>query len=259
MKSIIVILSILMVAVHCFSQKIPNASFEKWSVESSTYWDLIDWETTANTASIAVQATTGYLGRFGLQLNYGGYAKTNFRCTSEPSSLKAYIKSKIQQNDTSMIHVSFYEGKKKVKTFKYLHHTSVAEWTPIYVVFDNISPPIISDSIEIELFAGKDLGSSFSLDELSFEYESSTQHNDVDDHFNIYPNPNTSHLSIEIGNIPNNAKFLITNSQGKLVKEVHHVDHVMMIDRHDLKKGVYFISLIQNNTILTTKKMIVVD
>jgi hypothetical protein len=254
-----IILSIITATVQCLSQKIPNAGFEKWDGESSTFWDLIDWETTATSASSAVKATSSYAGRFGLKLNYGGYATTKFGCTSEPKSLKAYIKSKIQQNDTAQIHVSFYAGKTKVKTVKYLQHTSVADWTPIYVVFDAISPTIKSDSIQIELFAGKDLGSSFSLDELSFEYESSTQHIDINDHFNIYPNPITSQVSIEIGNIPNNSKLLITDSEGQLVKDVHHIDHVMMIDSHDLKKGVYFISLICNNTILTTKKMIVVD
>ncbi len=248
-----------MASVHSFSQKIPNAGFEKWKVEFQTYWDLEEWETTASDVSIAIKPALGFDSKLGLELNGGGYARTKFHCMSVPHSLKAYIKNKMQQNDTAHIHVSFYSGKSKVKNIKWHHSTTIDDWTPVNIIFADIPASPKTDSIEIEIFGGKEWRSPFYIDELSFEYASSTQQNDIVDHFNIFPNPITSQASIEIGNIPNNSKFLITDSEGQLVKEIHHIDHVMLIDRHDLEKGVYFISLIQNNTILTTKKIIIVD
>lgn len=248
-----------MATIHSFSQKIPNAGFEKWKFVNQTHLDLEEWKTNAGDVSIKVIPAHGYASKFGLELNGAGYARTKFYCTSVPQSLKAYIKSEMQQNDTARIHISFYSGKSKVKTIKWHHSTTIDDWTLINIVFAEIPASPKTDSIEIELFGGKEWLSPFYIDELSFEYESSTQQSDIDDRFTVYPNPFTSQTSLEIVNMPNNAKFLITNSQGKLVKEIHHIDHVMMIDRHDLEKGVYFISLIQNNTILSTKKMIVVD
>jgi hypothetical protein len=78
--------------------------------------------------------------------------------------------------------------------------------------------------------------------------------------FNLAPNPAQDQVNIKLNNAKiSQTKIIITNAVGQLVYENNNVDSQLSnlnISTSDLEKGVYFVSVIQNNQAYT-KKLVV--
>jgi hypothetical protein len=82
----------------------------------------------------------------------------------------------------------------------------------------------------------------------------------INSDFNLTPNPAHEQVNIKLNNTNiSQTKIIITNAVGQLVYENHHVDSQLSnlnISTSDLEKGVYFVSVTQNNQTFT-KKLVV--
>ena len=67
---------------------------------------------------------------------------------------------------------------------------------------------------------------------------------------NIYPNPATNEITV-IGNLATSSKIILTDNIGKIVSitNVKNNRNTHTIDISNLSKGIYFISLDNNNII----------
>jgi hypothetical protein len=78
--------------------------------------------------------------------------------------------------------------------------------------------------------------------------------------FNLMPNPAQDQVSIQLNNtVSSQTSIVITNAVGQLVYQNNNVDAQLRnlnISTSDLEKGVYFVSVIQNNQTYT-KKLVV--
>ncbi len=85
-----------------------------------------------------------------------------------------------------------------------------------------------------------------------------TTQNKID--FNLAPNPAQENVNIKFNNeVIGQTKIVITNTLGQLVFENNNVDSKLSnlnINTSNLNKGVYFVSVIQNNKTIT-KKLVV--
>ena len=70
----------------------------------------------------------------------------------------------------------------------------------------------------------------------------------------IYPNPTFGSFNIKINNNElTDCKAIIYNTDGKLIKEITLNNNVNLIDISNLTKGIYFVKVINNKSIKTTK------
>lgn len=77
------------------------------------------------------------------------------------------------------------------------------------------------------------------------------------DFFSIYPNPATTFFNIKVSEELADTKIVITNIIGKVIKtiDVQRSDYRFSADK--LLTGIYFVSIIKDKEVLTTKKLIV--
>lgn len=76
----------------------------------------------------------------------------------------------------------------------------------------------------------------------------------------IYPNPFSSETTLETEKAFNQTVLSVYNTQGRLVKQINNIDgYTITLRRDNLKKGLYYLQLIQDNNIYATEKIIVVD
>ena len=78
---------------------------------------------------------------------------------------------------------------------------------------------------------------------------------------NFYPNPLSSNATLDISNLnqPDDLIIKVYNSFGLLVKE-YNVDHLpFRFEREELKLGVYFMSVLENNLLLETIKLLIIE
>lgn len=82
----------------------------------------------------------------------------------------------------------------------------------------------------------------------------------LDNSFSIYPNPFSSETHLKASVNLKNATLTVSNSLGQQVKQIEDISGLTAtFYRNDLPKGVYFISLMQDNKILTVDKLIIID
>jgi hypothetical protein len=78
---------------------------------------------------------------------------------------------------------------------------------------------------------------------------------------NAYPNPSTNNITIDykLSNNVNNAQIKIVNLLGSVVKTINlkSSDNRVTFNVSNLQKGIYFYSIILNNEIYKTKKLII--
>ena len=75
--------------------------------------------------------------------------------------------------------------------------------------------------------------------------------------FSVYPNPVSSQLSVNVSTNGNSVQFNVYNIMGEVVlKETLH-DGVNSISVTNLTNGIYFYSVLKNNEVIETKKLIV--
>lgn len=75
--------------------------------------------------------------------------------------------------------------------------------------------------------------------------------------FSVYPNPASTNLNIKAITNGNNVVLKLYNIMGELVKTETIVDGNNLINVSNLTDGIYFYSVIKNNQIVETKKLII--
>lgn len=77
---------------------------------------------------------------------------------------------------------------------------------------------------------------------------------------NVFPNPFSLSTTLQTIVFLNNAVLTIYNSYGQLVKKIDKLSgHTINLQRDNLSSGLYFFNLTQDNKIISTNKLIVVD
>ncbi len=81
----------------------------------------------------------------------------------------------------------------------------------------------------------------------------STKTNDLK--FNVFPNPANTNVSIQLeNNLTENIQVQITNLLGQIVISERNTRTIAL---SDLEEGIYFISILQSNKIIATKKLLI--
>ncbi|MBI3134797.1 MAG: T9SS type A sorting domain-containing protein [Bacteroidetes bacterium] len=75
--------------------------------------------------------------------------------------------------------------------------------------------------------------------------------------YSVYPNPVSSQLNIQVTTGGNAVQVKIYNIMGELVEKAVLVDGQNSISVTDLTNGIYFYSILKNNEVVETKKLIV--
>jgi hypothetical protein len=78
--------------------------------------------------------------------------------------------------------------------------------------------------------------------------------------FLIYPNPLSSESTIKTSKDMKDASLTIYNSCGQQVKQIKNISgNTIILHRDNLPSGFYFLSLTNDNRIITTEKLIITD
>lgn len=75
--------------------------------------------------------------------------------------------------------------------------------------------------------------------------------------FNIFPNPAVDYIVVDYRLLDNNSTFILTDIFGREVKKIHIANPAMVISISDLKDGIYFFQLRNENSILKTGELVV--
>lgn len=75
--------------------------------------------------------------------------------------------------------------------------------------------------------------------------------------YSVYPNPASTHVTIQAKTNGNAVQVRIYNIMGELVQKTAIVDGQNVLSVEDLTNGVYFYSIVKNNEVIETKKLIV--
>lgn len=77
---------------------------------------------------------------------------------------------------------------------------------------------------------------------------------------NIFPNPFSSTCLIITDKILKSASLTIYNSYGQQVRNINNIQgQTIQLQRDNLPTGIYFIQLVQDNILITSKKIIITD
>jgi hypothetical protein len=76
----------------------------------------------------------------------------------------------------------------------------------------------------------------------------------------VLPNPFSSYTILRTDKILNDANLIIYNSFGQTVKQIKNISgQTFTLQRDNLSSGLYFLQLTQDNKILTTDKIVIID
>ncbi|MES2513814.1 MAG: T9SS type A sorting domain-containing protein [Bacteroidota bacterium] len=76
----------------------------------------------------------------------------------------------------------------------------------------------------------------------------------------ISPNPFSTETTLKLTKHIQNGTLTLTNTLGEVVKVVANIDdNLIKLNRNELKNGVYFVSITENNITVAAKKLIVTD
>jgi hypothetical protein len=76
----------------------------------------------------------------------------------------------------------------------------------------------------------------------------------------VYPNPFTTQTTLESGRTLHNARLLVFNTHGKIVKEIRHIEgNSIVLQRGNLPAGLYFVQVVEGNELISTQKIIIVN
>ncbi len=78
---------------------------------------------------------------------------------------------------------------------------------------------------------------------------------DID--YSVYPNPASDVLNVRIANASSNDVLVIYNILGEEVNRIELSEGVNKMDISELNSGVYFYSLLRNNDLVETKKLVI--
>ena len=76
----------------------------------------------------------------------------------------------------------------------------------------------------------------------------------------IYPNPFSEQTTLQSDKNLKNATLIIYNSYGQKLKQINNIsDQTYILHRDNLARGLYYIRLTQDNNILMTDKLVIID
>ena len=250
----IVFFLILSIAPLLCSSQIINGSFENA--------DLSNWEWTCNADPFNSSPPSG--GNWCIKVTGGnfqgcfpGYAYQKFPnvINGQPFTLSAWAFAQ------PAIHVGIYFGKinNGIITLQDGDTTSLTSWTPLFVqsVF-NLSP---GDTAVVVLNGGSTSGAGIVFgyfDLISLETISGINTIGQNSLVTISPNPFSSSTILRVNHILKDATLLIENTSGQLIKKITNLNGITTtISRESLTNGEYYIRLIENNDLISTKKIII--
>lgn len=75
----------------------------------------------------------------------------------------------------------------------------------------------------------------------------------------VFPNPFSAMATLNTNKLLKNARLILYNSNGTIVKEIEINEQTAILRRDKLPAGLYFIQLMDNNNFIKTEKIIIID
>ncbi|MCZ4410553.1 T9SS type A sorting domain-containing protein [Cryomorphaceae bacterium 1068] len=76
----------------------------------------------------------------------------------------------------------------------------------------------------------------------------------------VYPNPLSTRTTIETTTELRDARIIVANSPGQIVKDISRVNSsTLTFDRHGSPSGMYFVRLIQENRVVASTNVLITD
>ena len=76
----------------------------------------------------------------------------------------------------------------------------------------------------------------------------------------VFPNPFSNQLNLQLRNLPNDVIITIGNSLGQIIQTHKNINgNELILNRGEIPSGMYFVSAISNGIVITTTKVIVSD
>ena len=275
MKKFTFILTVLIAMTITTYAQIPNSGFENWTTVNG-YDTLSGWASTNyfSTGSFyAVTKSTDHypatVGNYSLRIenntallsNYSGIGiiashsmseqHPAFPITGHPNSLTGYYKFAPQNGDTMRIHIHLFLNGVVVFNGTFTTSTSASSWTSFNLPFTTYTS---ADSAHITIAASNFQGNTQAVhgnsvlyvDNLNFDNLISgiSEHDSKNTTFNLYPNPASDIVTLNIDNINNTDLSLnIYNVIGTLVKSETLTQNNRQINIGDLSNGVYMVTI----------------
>ena len=248
---------------------------DNYAFFSSSALGINHWETTTNSAATGTKSI--FYDNYG---SGGGGAVVTFESgsidlsTVDPSESLvftfdyAYKKRNSTDDEWLKVFVSKDCGETWVQR-KVLHgsilnnETSVANYIASPEDFKTVAITNINSSYYVSNFRYRfrfesDGGNNIYVDNINIVGESSLGINDInpESKINMYPNPALNELNVNIGSLEINS-YRITTAGGQLILNVDQpmlgADRVLNIGTSQLSSGIYYVSFISENGIITEK------
>lgn len=287
MKKNIIITALIALTIEGNAQ-IPNSGFENWTIIGS-YENPTGWATTntysAGTFYAVTKSTDHYpatVGNYSVRMendtsllpNYSGLgiietgalATLNpaFQITGHPTSLTGYYKFIPENGDTLRIKIRLAQSGVEVSSGELLSATAAPNWTSFNIPFPNYTSAD-SGLIIISSYNGYNSScipqgnSVLYIDNLNFDnlITSASKITSESTLFNIYPNPASDIVLLNIGNTNNLDWTLhIYNAVGALVKSEILKQNRPQINIEDLCNGIYLVEA-KSNELNIKQKLII--
>lgn len=235
------------------AQIIPNAEFENWTSVSGQFEEPDFWITNNAVNSVSVSKTTdSYSGNYAMQIiNNGpsfegplpGYALTTF---SSNGNIFDFFTCYLKCDSIS----GTGEGRIKIYGFLSGVKQQIGGWQ--------------TDSVYIEAFSKIDqLGNAsgytlLKVDNLNFIVGTSINLHEFNKNYIIYPNPTSDQSHLNFNNLNGEIFFLeIYNSHGKLVRIMEDIQVPLVVEKGNLRSGLYYFQIKSRDGLIHTGKWII--
>jgi hypothetical protein len=235
---------------------IPNGNFE--------YWEMIpflsEWQTNScppcmpqwDPYVVKQDSIDVYSGNYSVKLIFNGtpvswgfapaWAKVKFPIQNKPVSLHAYVKTEMYVPDPVKIEVLLYFNNNIVDNGFWQVDSAINNWTHIIIpISDNANN---ADSAQIILMGGVlATSTNFWVDNLSFNYTTSSEELLQERRINIFPNPTNRFLYFNIDNVQIE-QIKIFDISGREIKNYSfELNTKPIIDLEEFANGAYYIKL----------------
>jgi len=253
-----IILSVCLfgLTLQCMAQIIPNQGFENWTNFGGWYDNPDYWKT--NNSQIftpVIKDINSHQGAFAIQINQSGYAKSRFAFSQVLNSIQCFAKSSIINGDSVHIKVLTYFYGNVVDSGIWINKTSVTNWSQQNISLNNSIGPI--DSLEIQISGGHQIGSSLSVDDISFITAGLNEYNILID-WELFPIPTNNQTTLKFNNIAwENCTLNVFDIRGQIVKTIDNIiTNQVIIEKTSLPGGLYFFQLQNASRIIAKGKLI---
>jgi hypothetical protein len=269
--TLITTLFVLFIAFEVDAQDtIPNNNFENWqSTTDPSHWSTVN-ELLPFGFSACFQSTDAYEGEFALFMktidldgllvpgvaSLGtigmGFSEGGVPFKARPESLTGYFKHP-SSDDMVMLAAEFYRNGEEIGSAYWATADSVSEYTlfTVPVTFYTTEEP---DTLNITILTDQNvLGSTLTLDALSFNFPPVQVKELKSDRIKIYPNPCFDYL--HFSSDKNIEAIQVLAMSGHIVLEKQHSAETSKIDLQELPKGMYIARFISGDYIFHQKIM----